>query len=280
MELLSVVIITYNEENNIGRCIDSVKEVADEIVVLDSFSTDRTVQIAEAKGAFVYRQKFAGYIAQKNKALEFAEHSYVLSLDADEALDETLIRSVLEAKKGFIYQAYKMNRCTNCCGKFIRYGSWYPDKKIRLFDKRIAEWGGIDPHDTIILGKPMAVKQLPGDILHFSFPTIDDLVFQQTKFSAISARSRFKVGKKTNWLKVILNPAWSFVKDYIFRIGFLNGKLAFVIAKNQARYTFLKHRNLLRLQARHSKHLQNNIDSNIQPSANTERLSRDVSAHA
>ena len=141
MEFLSVIIIAYNEEQNIGRCIDSVKEVADEIVVLDSFSTDKTVQIAEAKGAVVYRQKFAGYIAQKNKALEFAAHKYVLCLDADEALDVTLMQSILEAKRGFVYEAYKMNRCTNCCGKFIRHGSWYPGKKIRLFDKRIARWG-------------------------------------------------------------------------------------------------------------------------------------------
>ena len=123
MELLSVVIITYNEEKNIGRCIDSVKEVADEIVVLDSFSTDRTVQIAEAKGAFVYRQKFAGYVAQKNKALEFAENNYVLSLDADEALDDTLKASILKAKNGFAFNAYKMNRCAYYSGKFIKHGT-------------------------------------------------------------------------------------------------------------------------------------------------------------
>lgn len=279
MELLSVVIITYNEENNIGRCVESVKGVADEIVVLDSFSTDKTVQIAKAMGAKVYQQKFAGYIAQKNKALQFADNNYVLSLDADEALDDKLIQAVLAAKNGFVYQAYNMNRCTNCCGKFIRHGSWYPGKKIRLFDKRIARWGGIDPHDKIILKKQMAVKQLPGEILHFSFPTLNDLISQQTRFSAISALSLFKAGKKTNRLKIIMNPVWAFVKDYFFRAGFLNGKLAFIIAKNQARYTFLKHRDLFRLHSGIVKQLQNNFDSNVQPPANTDRLSRDVRAH-
>ena len=129
MRSLSVVIITFNEEVNIGRCIESVKAVADEIIVLDSYSTDRTASIARDLGAMVYYEKFRGYIGQKNYAIQLSSHNYILSLDADEALDEKLVQSILEAKKTFTHRAYQMNRCTNYCGHYIRHGLWYPDKK-------------------------------------------------------------------------------------------------------------------------------------------------------
>src|SRR5215211_5720675 len=135
MLALSVVIITFNEEKNIARCIDSVKEVADEIIILDSYSTDKTVDIANSRGAIVYQQKFLGYGPQKNDALQFCKHDLVLSLDADEALSANLVQEILHEKKSSAYDAYLMNRCTNYCGQFIRHGSWYPDKKIRLFKK-------------------------------------------------------------------------------------------------------------------------------------------------
>src|SRR5215471_7220177 len=117
---LSAVIITFNEEKNIARCIESVKEIADEIVVLDSFSTDRTIEIARNLGAIVHQQPFAGYIEQKNAALGLAKFDYVLSLDADEALDATALRSIESEKRNFSAQAYTINRCTNYCGRFIR----------------------------------------------------------------------------------------------------------------------------------------------------------------
>ena len=141
MQLISAVIITYNEEKNIGRCIDSLKAIADEIVVLDSFSADRTAEIAMSKGAIVECRKFSGYISQKNAAIECASNDYVLSLDADEALSEQLVNSILSAKKHHFADVYSISRCTNYCGKFIRHGSWYPDKKIRLFNKNKAKWG-------------------------------------------------------------------------------------------------------------------------------------------
>ena len=127
MEKLSVVIISFNEENNIGRCIDSVKGIADEILILDSYSTDQTVRIATEKGAIVKQQPFNGFIEKKNDALALASSNYVLSLDADEALDQILRESILKAKETFSASAYRMNRCTNYCGQFIRHGSWYPD---------------------------------------------------------------------------------------------------------------------------------------------------------
>src|SRR6478736_99743 len=162
MDLLSVVIISFNEEKNIGNCIDSVKSIADEIILVDSYSTDRTIEIAKARGAVVKQEKFRGYIEQKNLALQLANHNYTLSIDADEALDENLARAIAAEKKQFRFKAYAMNRCANYCGKFIRHGLWYPDPKVRLFDKRIASWGGINPHDKIELNEKTSIRHLKG----------------------------------------------------------------------------------------------------------------------
>lgn len=244
---LSVVIITYNEESNIGRCIDSVKKIADEIIVLDSFSTDKTVEIARSKSAIVTQQKFAGYIEQKNLALDLATYPYVLSLDADEAIDERLAESISLAKSTFTHQAYTMNRCSNYCGRFIRHGSWYPDKKLRLFDKRIAKWGGVNPHDKIEINEPYSNSHLQGDILHFSYRSFEEHVSQNNKFSSIAAASLFKMGKKTNLLKIAINPFWAFLQSYFLRLGFMDGFYGFVIAINIAHLTFLKHIKLFQL---------------------------------
>ena len=151
MVQLSAVIITFNEESNITRCILSLKAVADEIIVVDSYSTDNTAGIARSLGATVYQEKFRGYIGQKNFALQLASHRYVLSLDADEELDEKLIASILEEKKSFPKRAYCMNRCTRLSGHFIKHGLWYPDKKLRLFNRQLGKCGGLNPHDKIIM---------------------------------------------------------------------------------------------------------------------------------
>jgi glycosyltransferase involved in cell wall biosynthesis len=241
MEKLSVVIITYNEEKNIGRCIDSVKSIADEILILDSNSTDQTAPIAESKGAMVRKESFRGHIQMKNRAVELASNNYILSLDADEALDLQLTEAIRKVKLNFTDKAYRMNRCTNYCGQFIRHGSWYPDRKIRLFDRRIAQWGGINPHDKIVVQENTNVEQLHGDILHYSYYTIAEHVAQNNKFSTISAESLFAQGKKTSLLKIIVNPVWAFLQSYFMRAGFLDGLFGFIIAIEISHLTFLKH---------------------------------------
>lgn len=238
---ISVVIITFNEEKNIGRCIDSVRQIADEIVVLDSLSTDKTVQIATGEGAVVYSQPFLGYIEQKNKALTLATHSFVLSLDADEALDETLAASILKVKQDGLTGAYTMNRCTSYCGKFIRHGTWYPDKKLRLFDRSQAGWGGDNPHDKVVFTVPQVVHHLKGDILHYSYNSIEEHVAQNNKFSSISAEALLRRNKKTSLFKIVFNPWWAFMRAYFIRMGMLDGFYGFVIAVNVAHLTFLKH---------------------------------------
>ena len=241
MEKLSVVIICFNEEKNIGRCIDSVVDVADEILILDSYSTDQTVAIAESRGAIVKQEPFKGFIEKKNKAVELASHDYVLSLDADEALNPLLADSILRAKEKSANRAYRMNRCSNYCGKFIRHGSWYPDTKIRLFDRRIAHWGGTNPHDKVVLQDNIPVEHLKGDILHYSYHTISEHVIQNNKLSTLAAESLFANGKKTNLLNIFVRPWWNFFVSFIIRAGFLDGLFGFVIAIQIAHMTFLKH---------------------------------------
>jgi len=241
MEKLSVVIISFNKEKNIGRCIDSVKEIADEIILLDSHSTDLTVAISESKGAVVIKETFKGYIQQKNRAVELASHSFVLSLDADEALDPVLVDSITRAKQQFRNPAYQMNRLSNYCGKFIRHGSWYPDAKVRLFDRRFARWGVTNPHDKIVLDDGIHVERLKGNILHYSYNTISEHVAQNNKFSSLAAESLFSKGKRTNLFKVFINPLWAFFQSYAIRAGFLDGLFGLVIAIQIAHLTFLKH---------------------------------------
>src|SRR6187551_311049 len=131
---LSVVIITFNEERNIARCLDSVREIADDVVVVDSFSTDKTEAICREKGARFVQHKFEGHIEQKNYAVTQAKFPYILSLDADEAPDEKLIASIKKVKADWIADGYSMNRLTNYCGKWIHHCGWYPDVKLRLWD--------------------------------------------------------------------------------------------------------------------------------------------------
>jgi glycosyltransferase involved in cell wall biosynthesis len=248
MEKLSVVIITFNEERNIGRCIESVKGIAEEIVVLDSFSTDQTVDIARRMGANVFQQAFAGYIEQKNNALQLASHPFVLSLDADEAIDPILEGAIRQVKQSPAAKGYSMNRCTNYCGKFIRHGTWYPDRKLRLFFKTEAGWAGINPHDKVEFRHPWPVIHLKGDILHYSYHSLEEHIIQNNRFSTISAQTYLEKGKKGGWLKMVVNPFWAFINCYIIRRGFLDGFYGWVIAINVAHLTFMKYYKLYAFQ--------------------------------
>ena len=248
MEKLSVVIITYNEEASIGRCIDSVLPVADEVVVLDSNSTDRTVEIAAERGAKVYLHPFTGYVSQKNRALQLASYDYVLSLDADEMLDPVLQQSILKAKRGFAFLAYRMHRCAYYCDRFIRHGAWYPEPKVRLVNRKQLKWGGLDPHDQIQVPATTAVCHLKGDILHFICRSVTEHHIRTERFSSIAAQSMYRAGRRTNWLKILASPSWFFFNDYILRRGFLSGKRGWQIACIQTRYHFLKYYKLWKMQ--------------------------------
>ncbi len=251
MSKISAVIITYNEEKNIERCLQSLVEVADEIVVLDSYSTDQTEQICKRYLVNFVQHKFDGHIEQKNRAVSLATNNYVLSLDADEFLDEKLKKSILAEKNNFSHEAYSFNRLNYYCQKPIKHGVWYPDKKIRLWKKTKGKWGGINPHDSVILDNSVKVKHLIGNLNHFSYNTIDEHIKQTNKFTTIAANVLFEKGKKASILKIWGKTFFSFFKNFVLKLAFLDGFYGLVIAHTNTYATFLKYSKLRHLTKKH-----------------------------
>ena len=241
MEKLSVVIITLNEEKNIRRCIESVKSIADEIIILDSFSTDSTESICNELGAKFIQHKFDGHIQQKNRALQLATNDWVLSLDADEAPDNTLIKSPTTVLENPTADAYFFNRKTNYLGKWIKHSGWYPDKKLRLLLKSKGKWDGINPHDKIEMDDSAKIEYLKGDLLHYSYYSIEQHLQQLNSFTNIGAAEAFKRGKKSNWFIASYKSIWKFKRDYFFKLGFLDGYYGFIICSISAFATFSKY---------------------------------------
>jgi glycosyltransferase involved in cell wall biosynthesis len=248
MKKLSVTVITFNEQKHIDRCLRSVRRVADEIVVVDSLSTDKTKEICLSHSVVFIEQPFLGYVEQKNFALSKASFEHVLSLDADEALSEELIVSVQQEKeKEFPADGYTMNRYNFYCGKWIRHGTYYPDRKLRLLDLKKGKWGGQNPHDKIIMTEGATIKHLKGDLLHYTYQTIGQHAKQMERFSTIAAKALYDRGKKPSYLKMLINPAWAFIKGYIIKLGFLDGVEGFRIARYTARQSYLKYLKLMHL---------------------------------
>jgi len=242
MASLSVVIITFNEEKNIERCLQSVQSVADEVVVLDSFSTDQTLSICKKWGVRVEQHPFDGHIQQKNRALKLASNDLILSLDADEALSPLLRHSIEQWKKLEQPPAAWVNRRTNYCGQWINHSGWYPDRKLRLFDRQKAQWGGQNPHDKIVLSNSMPTVQLQGDLLHYSYYSVEEHLERARKYAQISAKAMLLRGKRPFWVQQFWNPAMKWIKCYLLRGGFRDGKAGWTICKIAALETFWKYR--------------------------------------
>ncbi|MEF8810761.1 MAG: glycosyltransferase family 2 protein [Bacteroidales bacterium] len=248
MTPISLVIITYNEERNIARCIESVGELADEVVVVDSFSTDRTEEICRQYGAKFIQHAFEGHIQQKNFAVVQATYPFILSLDADEALSDELKESIRKVKQDRKYDGYYFNRLTNYCGKWIRHSGWYPDRKLRLFDTRKGRWKGVNPHDRYELEEGSRLKFLQGDLLHYCFNSIQEHVDQTNKFSEEGAKALFDKGKRSSTLKIIVKSASRFFRNYFIKLGFLDGYYGYIICRMSAFSNFIKYAKLKELQ--------------------------------
>jgi glycosyltransferase involved in cell wall biosynthesis len=245
---ISAVVITFNEERNIANCLDSLKGIADEIVVVDSFSTDKTAQICQEKGVTFITHRFDGYIEQKNFAMKQAKHNYVLSLDADECLNDELKNSLLQLKpKLSDYSHYAFNRLNNYCGKWIKYCGWYPDRKVRLWDKRLGQWGGFNPHDMVMMNDSSKPKRVQGDILHYTYNSVNEHYIQNERFAKISAKAYFDRGKRTQLPMVFIKPILKFVGDYFFRLGFMEGYYGYKICSISALGKYIKYKELYRL---------------------------------
>lgn len=242
MTSLSAVVITYNEEANIQRCLASLQPVADQLLVVDSYSTDNTVKLAKEMGAEVIYHSFEGHIPQKNYAISQATYDTILAVDADEALNEALQTTIQREKKQGLHTAGIIKRLTNYCGQWIYHCGWYPDKKIRLWNRKQGSWSGTNPHDRVELQHGVQKVTLEGHLLHYSFPSIESHVETSNKFSTIVAEELFKQKRPPSLIfHVLLNPFFTFWKKYLFQRGFLEGFYGLVICAISSYYNFLKY---------------------------------------
>lgn len=238
---LSATIISFNEERKIEACLKSLVGVADEIIVVDSNSTDGTREICLRYPVTFISQTFLGYVDQKNYAVSRASHDHVVSLDADERLSDELRESILQLKLNWgDKDGYAVNRFNNYCGKWMHFSGWYPERKIRVWDRRKGNWIGTDPHDhvQIATGK---VGKLKGHLLHYAYLTVDEHLRQVQRFAEIAAKAKYKKGDKVSFLNIIFNPLFRFVKSYILQLGFLDGYYGFVFCTASASMTFFKY---------------------------------------
>lgn len=238
---LSVVVITLNEEKNIRRCLESVQGIADELIVLDSCSTDKTCEIAVSCGARIVEQEFLGYVGQRNFSSKIAKHDWILMLDADEVLSSALRERIIQLKNRQSFDAYYLNRLTNYCGKWIRHCGWYPDRKIRLYDRNKGSWQGHLVHEYWQADNDARIGKIGGDLLHYSFNTIDEHISQIHKFTELSAKADAANGKNCSLLKIWLGPKWFFFSRFILKLGFLDGYYGYLVCKYSAYGQFIKY---------------------------------------
>jgi len=238
---ISAVIITFNEEDNIERCIKSLKDVADEIIVVDSYSTDKTKDLCVGLDVVFLENKFAGHIEQKNFAMKQAKNEFVLSLDADEALTKELKESILDAKSNCEFDSYTFNRLTNYCGHWVKHCGWYPDKKLRLWNSAKGQWSGTNPHDHVVMDSNSTSSHLKGDLLHYSYASISQHINQINFFSDIASKAYFEKGKKSSLFLILFAPVFKFFKSYFFQLGILDGYSGLVISVISAHEKFLKY---------------------------------------
>ena len=248
MKKISAVIITFNEEKNIERCLKSLVEIVDEIVVVDSFSSDKTEEICRQYKVSFIQQQWEGYVKTKNFGNQLAQNNLIFSIDADEAISPELQKSILNIKKQNIdNQVFEMNRLMNYCGKWIRHGGWYPDAKIRIFDRQFVQWTGQKVHETLTIPTDFAVVKLSGNLLHYSYYSVNEHYAQADKFSTLSAESAFEAGMRVSKTSIGLHVTWRFIRDFIFKLGFLDGYYGFIISKINAKTTYWKYQKLVKL---------------------------------
>jgi glycosyltransferase involved in cell wall biosynthesis len=237
---ISAVIITLNEEKNIARCIDSLLPAVDEVVVLDSFSTDQTLHILHEKGIKAVQRKWAGYSNTKNFANTLVTGDFILSIDADEELSPELRQSILEFKQKPGAEICILNRLTNYCGQWIRHSGWYPEYKIRIFKKGAAKWQG-EIHEDLIFQKDTPSQILKGDLYHYSYPTVESHLNKISRYAYLAAQRDVDSGKHYTLLThALIKPWFMFVRKFFFQQGFRDGFYGFVIAVISAFERFMR----------------------------------------
>jgi glycosyltransferase involved in cell wall biosynthesis len=240
---LSVCIITLNEEANIARTLDSVRAVADEIIVVDSGSTDKTVALAQARGAKVFTEPWKGFAVQKNSALAKATCDWILSLDADEEVSTELAASIQALLKGAQppqFAGYKMNRRNMYMGRWIRRSGYYPDPKLRLIKRGAAEFELRAVHEDMKMAGPLG--HLSGDLIHHAYPTLESFIEHANRYSSLGAAMVVEKGPaKFSFFNIVVRPMVRFLYSYLFRLGFLDGREGLLVLMTHASYVSWKY---------------------------------------
>ena len=236
---LSLVIITRNAEAHLADCLKSVPFASD-VVVLDSGSTDRTVEIARALGARVFVEEWRGFGPQKRRATELAAHDWVLNLDADESLGAAAageVRALLGGKESDLAEAYAFPRLSYHLGRWIRHGGWYPDRQVRLYDRRRANWTAAPVHEKIEAAR---IERLREPLLHRAFEGLSHQVLTNDRYSGLGRDALIARGRRFRLLHLLTKPWVKFIETYLWKRGFLDGLPGFIIAVGAAYSVFLK----------------------------------------
>jgi len=241
--MISACVMTFNEEHNIRRCLESLT-FCDEIVVLDSYSTDATINICREFTDKVHQETWKGYIAQRNRLRELANHDWVLFLDADEEVSPVLRDQILYQFRAGTekHMGFEFPRQVFYLGKWIRHGEWNPDIKLRLFRKDKGYSGGQEPHDMVIVDGP--VKTLTGRLWHYTYTDLTHHIQVINRFSSISAKEMYRAGRRFRLIDLMFRPPMRFFKGYIIKAGFLDGLRGYIIATTIAYGVAMKYAKL------------------------------------
>src|SRR6187397_1054272 len=244
MQMLSIVIVCKNGAKIIGETIKSFSRLTDDILVYDNGSTDSTKEIVKQSNARLVEDSWEGFGKTKNKANTLAKYDWILSLDADEAIDVELKENLLKEDLADDTKVFEFKFKNFLGDKWLRYGEWGDDKHIRLFNRKKINWNDADVHESLLLPTDVKIISIPGHVLH---KTATDIATYETKmenYAALNAEKYFKQQKRVGSFKMFFSAAFSFIKNYFFKLGFLDGATGYHCARINARYTFLKYKKL------------------------------------
>jgi glycosyltransferase involved in cell wall biosynthesis len=247
MQLLSVVIICKNEEDVISKTLQSLEGLCDDIIVYDNGSTDNTIEQVRKFKVQLHQGTWEGFGKTKNKAIALAKHDWILSLDADEAIDGELKQSLLAlslTEETIVYELKFKNFLGN---KYLKHGEWGGDKHIRLFNRKKTHWDDAPVHEELLKPEGVVIKKINGYVLHQTMKDINDYASKMVRYAMLNAEKYQRQGKKTSWFRLRLSPGFAFFQNYILRLGFLDGHTGYLCARMTAYYTFLKYARLREL---------------------------------
>ncbi len=253
MDKISAVIITYNASATIGNCLNALKKVCEEIIVIDSFSTDDTAGICKEQGIIFLQKNWSGYGPQKNFGIDQTSNDFILSIDADEIISDELATSINKEKKAGLSGLYSLLFLHYYYIGFSNHGAAKPDTKIRLFNKNNIRWNEREVHEALLIPNGEKIKQLPGYLLHYSYSSISHQIKKIDNYTTLGATELFKKGKKHFLLKMIFSPPVNFIINYFFRLGFLDGIHGFVLASFTAHESFVKYAKLWEMEIKEIK---------------------------